>query len=201
MECFIDAQWQEERNIGTSLLLAGLKQENSVGFSARLLGCALIGVFCRHHTNRTTDELNDHLNLYFRWCVFVSAGKVELSRGIHSVFHQMPLIWTPGYLGRALVVMETVCSDITDVKLSKEVVSIYKDNNVKWFLDDISLARGTSHTNYAFDFMNFGKFKTHQSQSRRSNHTCLSVSVCSSWSVSSFFCVCSVNITCVTLKY
>lgn len=40
----------------------------------------------------------------------------------------MPLIWTSGYLGRALVVMETVCSEVTDVKLSKEVVSIYKDN-------------------------------------------------------------------------
>nr|XP_055024950.1 28S ribosomal protein S27, mitochondrial isoform X1 [Misgurnus anguillicaudatus] len=94
--------WQEERNIGASLLLAGLKQENSVGFSAQLLGCALI-------------------------------GKVELSRGIHSVFHQMPLIWTSGYLGRALVVMETVCSDSRDVKLSKEVL-----DSVEKILEDLS---------------------------------------------------------------
>lgn len=94
--------WQEERNIGASLLLAGLKQENSVGFSAQLLGCALI-------------------------------GKVELSRGIHSVFHQMPLIWTSGYLGRALVIMETVCSDSRDVKLSKEVL-----DGVEKILEDLS---------------------------------------------------------------
>lgn len=94
--------WQEERNIGASLLLAGLKQQNSVGFSAQLLGCALI-------------------------------GKVELSRGIHSVFHQMPLIWTSGYLGRALVIMETVCSDSRDVKLSKEVL-----DSVEKILEDLS---------------------------------------------------------------
>ncbi|XP_065104153.1 small ribosomal subunit protein mS27 [Paramisgurnus dabryanus] len=94
--------WQEERNIGASLLLAGLKQENSVGFSAQLLGCALI-------------------------------GKVELSRGIHSVFHQMPLIWTSGYLGRALVVMESVCSESRDVKLSKEVL-----DSVEKILEDLS---------------------------------------------------------------
>uniref|UniRef100_A0A673G3F0 Mitochondrial ribosomal protein S27 n=1 Tax=Sinocyclocheilus rhinocerous TaxID=307959 RepID=A0A673G3F0_9TELE len=94
--------WQEERNVGASLMLAGLKQENSVGFSARLLGLALI-------------------------------GKVELSRGIHAVFHEMPLIWTSGYLGRALAVMDAVC-DFRDIKLSEEVL-----DHVEKILQDLSV--------------------------------------------------------------
>ncbi|XP_052418495.1 28S ribosomal protein S27, mitochondrial isoform X1 [Carassius gibelio] len=97
-----ELSWQEERSMGASLMLAGLKLENSVGFSARLLGLALI-------------------------------GKVELSRGIHAVFHEMPLIWTSGYLGRALAVMNTVC-DFRDVKLSEEVL-----DHVEKILRDLSV--------------------------------------------------------------
>uniref|UniRef100_A0A9J7YZ39 Mitochondrial ribosomal protein S27 n=1 Tax=Cyprinus carpio carpio TaxID=630221 RepID=A0A9J7YZ39_CYPCA len=97
-----ELSWQEERSLGASLMLDGLKHENSVGFSARLLGLALI-------------------------------GKVELSRGIHAVFHEMPLIWTSGYLGRALAVMDAVC-DFRDVKLSEEVL-----NHVEEILKDLSV--------------------------------------------------------------
>ncbi|XDV49686.1 hypothetical protein PO909_018890 [Leuciscus waleckii] len=97
-----ELSWQEERIMGASLMLVGLKQENSVGFSARLLGLALI-------------------------------GKVELSRGIHAVFHQMPLMWTSGYLARALALINTVCCDFTHVKLSQEVLDC-----VEKILQDLS---------------------------------------------------------------
>ncbi len=41
-----DVQWQEERIMGASLMLAGLKQENSAGFSARLWDWLLL--VCMH---------------------------------------------------------------------------------------------------------------------------------------------------------
>ncbi|XP_006627165.2 small ribosomal subunit protein mS27 isoform X2 [Lepisosteus oculatus] len=49
-------------------------------------------------------------------------GKVELCKGIHAVFHQMPLMWTSGYLSRALEVMEKVSLSHGDIRLSKEVI-------------------------------------------------------------------------------
>ncbi|KAK7136431.1 hypothetical protein R3I94_014923 [Phoxinus phoxinus] len=98
-----ELSWQEERIMGASLMLAGLKQENSVGFSAQILGFALI-------------------------------GKVELSAGIHAVFHQMPLIWTSGYLARALAVISSVCCHFTHVQLSEEVL-----DSVEKILQDLSV--------------------------------------------------------------
>ncbi|XP_072114048.1 small ribosomal subunit protein mS27 isoform X2 [Mobula birostris] len=84
---------EDERNIGASLFLLGLKQNNTFGFSSRLLGLAFI-------------------------------GKVEVYKGIHAVYTKVPLIWTPGYLNRALSVMEDIVKSSDEIKLCKEVVGV-----------------------------------------------------------------------------
>ncbi|XP_062905289.1 28S ribosomal protein S27, mitochondrial [Mobula hypostoma] len=84
---------EDERNIGASLFLLGLKQNNTFGFSSRLLGLAFI-------------------------------GKVEVYKGIRAVYTKVPLIWTPGYLNRALSVMEDVVKSSDEIKLCKEAVDV-----------------------------------------------------------------------------
>ncbi|KAM3867817.1 small ribosomal subunit protein mS27 [Diretmus argenteus] len=86
----------EERALGASLLISGLKQDNAVGLNAQVLGHALL-------------------------------GKVEMLKGINAVFKGMPLIWTHGYLGRALAVMERMPAAPGDVKLSKDTLDHLND--------------------------------------------------------------------------
>lgn len=109
-------QVTEERALGASLLICGLKQDDCVGLSAQLLGNALLGVYwclCLRG-----------VCLLFSYSLSFFSGKVEMLKGLHAVFKGMPLFWGRGYLGRALAVMERAAAG--DVGLSRDMVKTNK---------------------------------------------------------------------------
>lgn len=68
-------------------------------------------------------------------------GKVEFSRGIHAVFHEMPLIWSSGYLRRAVAVLQAVSSDFTGVQISEDAL-----NFMEKILQDLSAISDGANT-------------------------------------------------------
>ncbi|NWR22765.1 RT27 protein, partial [Emberiza fucata] len=112
LDCFIkQKKYEDAMSVVTEIML----QESFDELSTQLLS-----LYVLYQYLATKSELSDIETLTIK-CVFIT-GNVELTKGLRAVYNLMPLMWTPGYLNRALQVMENVASLSGDIKICKEAI-------------------------------------------------------------------------------
>uniref|UniRef100_S4RZV1 Mitochondrial ribosomal protein S27 n=1 Tax=Petromyzon marinus TaxID=7757 RepID=S4RZV1_PETMA len=104
----VSGQWQEDRNIGAALLLAGLAQNTTAGYSSQLMGSAKIGkvelmkglraVFTRMPLIWTPGYLDRGIDIMDK--VLQSPGAVQLTtdsvEAMAAVLEELPLLTEEG---------------------------------------------------------------------------------------------------------
>ncbi|NXN81676.1 RT27 protein, partial [Bombycilla garrulus] len=127
LDCFIkQKKYEGAMSVVTEIML----QESFDELSTQLLSLYVLYKYLAtksEHTGDTVTNRDFTIQLAFNVevltikCVFI-IGKVELTKGLRAVYSLMPLMWTPGYLNRALQVMENVASLSGDINISKEAI-------------------------------------------------------------------------------
>ncbi|EMP36309.1 28S ribosomal protein S27 [Chelonia mydas] len=107
--------YEDAVSVVTEIML----QESFDEFSTQLLS---LHVLYKYLATKSEFTGSNSKVLTLRY--YCTTGKVELHKGLRAVYHQMPLMWTPGYLCRALQVMDNVASLPGDIKLCKEAIDI-----------------------------------------------------------------------------
>ncbi|NWH84498.1 RT27 protein, partial [Aegithalos caudatus] len=135
LDCFIkQKKYEDAMSIVTEIML----QESFDELSTQLLSLYVLyqclATKSEHTSANWIESLDSSCKLHLKRFhydsdvealtvkfVFIT-GKVELTKGLRAVYNLMPLMWTPGYLNRALQVMENVASLSGDIKICKEAM-------------------------------------------------------------------------------